>query len=195
MSPRTKEQYSEMRARSREAIMRSALELFTQRGYHGTSVSMIADHAEISTGLMYNYFKSKVELLEAIIREGINIIEDSVTRINKIDDPCEKIAAAVEMAFDIAKEDMHFWALYFSIIMQPDIPAGAKDIFSSFIQNMFGWLESLCQQLGCDNPRIEARILGAILDGAILHYYFVGEDYPIEEVKREIIKRYYREKI
>jgi len=190
MSPRTKEQFDEMKAKSRQAIMRSALELFTQRGYHGTSVSMIAERAGVSTGLMYNYFKSKIELLEEIVREGINVIEISVERIEEIRDPREKIAASVEMAFDIAEEDMHFWTLYFSTIMQPDIPEGVKNIFSNFIQNMFDWLESVCGQLGYANPRIEARILGAILDGVFLHHCFVGEDYPIEELKNEIIKRY-----
>ena len=194
MSPRTKRQFDEMRTKSRDAIMQSALELFTHKGYHGTSVSMIANHAGVSTGLMYNYFKSKNELLEAIVRDGMSIIESFVAEIDEIDDPREKIAASVEMAFDIARQDMHFWTLYFSVIMQPDIPEDVRNIFSSFIQNMFNWLESICEQLGCDNPEIEARILSAILDGAILHCSFVGEDYPIEEVKRKIIKRYHGER-
>lgn len=190
MSPRTKEQFGEMRARSRERIMEAALELFTHRGYHGTSISLIAERAGVSTGLMYNYFQSKVELLEAIVRRGMTLIETAMADLEGIEDPKEKIAALVEVTFDIAEKEMHFWTLYFSIIMQPDLPENARQIFSDFIREMFGWLEAILTQLGYADPAAEARVLGAILDGALLHYWLVGKRYPVKKVKNLIIKKY-----
>lgn len=190
MSPRTKEQFDRMRAKSRGAIMEAALELFTHRGYHGTSISLIAEQAGVSTGLMYNYFKSKVELLEAIVRQGMILIESAMADIEGIEEPKEKIAALVEVTFNIAEKDMHFWTLYFSIIMQPDLPENARQIFSDFIREMFDWLEGLLMQLGYADPAAEARVLGAILDGALLHYWFVGKRYPVKKVKNLIIQKY-----
>jgi AcrR family transcriptional regulator len=190
MSPRTKEQFDRMRAKSREKIMEAALELFTQRGYHGTSISLIAERAGVSTGLMYNYFQSKVELLEAIVRRGMTLIETSMADIETIEEPRQKIAAMVNLTFDIAEKEMHFWSLYFSIIMQPDLPENARRIFSDFIQEMFGWLEAILKQLGYADPAAEARVLGAILDGACLHYWFVGKPYPLKQVKDAIIRKY-----
>ena len=70
MSPRTKDQYSEIRRVSREKILSAALELFAKKGFHATSISQIAKKAKISKGLMYNYFKSKDRLLDEIIQNG-----------------------------------------------------------------------------------------------------------------------------
>jgi AcrR family transcriptional regulator len=134
MSPRTREQFDEMRIKSRQTIMDAAMELFTHRGYHGTSVSMIANQAGVSTGLMYNYFTSKVELLQAIVMEGLNVLQSSMVHIDQIEDPKEKTRAMIEMTFDIARQDMHFWTLYFSIIMQPDLPREASKMFKEFME-------------------------------------------------------------
>ena len=50
MSPRTKDQFEEIRNKSRENIEKIALELFAIKGYHATSVSQIAEKAGISKG-------------------------------------------------------------------------------------------------------------------------------------------------
>ncbi|HEY6906435.1 MAG TPA: helix-turn-helix domain-containing protein, partial [Ignavibacteriaceae bacterium] len=52
MSPRTKEQFEKLRESSRTEILNAALELFAQNGFHGTSISQIAEKAGISKGLM-----------------------------------------------------------------------------------------------------------------------------------------------
>ncbi len=74
MSPRTKQQFEEIRKTRRDRILSVALELFATKGYHGTSISQIAEKAKISKGLMYNYFKNKEKLLETIVLEGFNKI-------------------------------------------------------------------------------------------------------------------------
>ena len=66
MSPRTEEQFEEIRESKKNLIQEVALELFATRGYHSTSISMIAKEADISKGLLYNYFESKEELLNSM---------------------------------------------------------------------------------------------------------------------------------
>jgi AcrR family transcriptional regulator len=179
-----------MRTKSRQIIMEAAMELFMQRGYHGTSVSMIANQAGVSTGLMYNYFQSKVELLQEIVQEGLNVIQSSMVHIDQIEDPKEKTKAMIDMTFDIARQDMHFWTLYFSILMQPDLPEEGSRIFKEFFDGMFLWLEDLMTKLGVEDPVAEARILGGILDGVLLHYWMAGDKYPFKEVQDLIIRKY-----
>lgn len=48
---------------TRARILRSARDLFARRGYNGTSVSEIAQAAEVSRGSVYTYFGSKRDLL------------------------------------------------------------------------------------------------------------------------------------
>lgn len=47
----------------------AAAACFSEKGFNGTSVREIAQRAGISQGAMYTYFKSKDELVEAIILE------------------------------------------------------------------------------------------------------------------------------
>jgi len=52
---------------TRHAIEDAAVELFMEQGYHATSMRQIADRAELALGGIYNHFKSKDEIFEAII--------------------------------------------------------------------------------------------------------------------------------
>ena len=70
--PRTEEQYESIRENRKTEIVNASLKLFAHNGYHSTTISMIAKEANISKGLVYNYFKSKEEVLKTILFEGID---------------------------------------------------------------------------------------------------------------------------
>jgi len=57
------------RAVRREEITKAAQDLFSRKGYHGTSVPDIARAAGISTGLIYYIFPSKEDILLACCQE------------------------------------------------------------------------------------------------------------------------------
>ena len=48
-------------------ILQSALELFLNHGYHGTSMRRIAQQAGIALGGIYNHFSSKEDLFVKIL--------------------------------------------------------------------------------------------------------------------------------
>jgi AcrR family transcriptional regulator len=52
--------------RTRPEILQAAFKLFTSQGYHGTSMRQIARQAGIALGGIYNHFKSKEEIFEAV---------------------------------------------------------------------------------------------------------------------------------
>ena len=52
---------------TRITIEDAALELYMEHGYHATSMRQIADQAGLALGGIYNHFKSKEEIFEAII--------------------------------------------------------------------------------------------------------------------------------
>jgi len=52
---------------TRLAIEDAAVELFMEQGYHATSMRQIAEKAGLALGGIYNHFKSKEEIFEAII--------------------------------------------------------------------------------------------------------------------------------
>ena len=59
---------------TRETIARAARELFAERGYHETTLSEIAEAADVSTRTIFAYFPSKEDILFhnfAVMRESL----------------------------------------------------------------------------------------------------------------------------
>ncbi len=52
----------------REDILQAALELFAERGYYGTAVSLIAEKARVGSGTIYRYFQDKEQLVNELYR-------------------------------------------------------------------------------------------------------------------------------
>jgi len=53
----------------RKAIVEAALLLFTEKGFQGTPTSEIAKKAGVATGTLFNYFKTKEELINKLYLE------------------------------------------------------------------------------------------------------------------------------
>tara|TARA_R110002110_G_scaffold165930_12_gene366343 strand:+ start:3123 stop:3791 length:669 start_codon:yes stop_codon:yes gene_type:complete len=59
---------------NREAILNAARAVFTDLGYGATSVRDIIRKTGLASGTFYNYFKSKEEVFEALMDEGMRRI-------------------------------------------------------------------------------------------------------------------------
>jgi AcrR family transcriptional regulator len=53
---------------TRGVLVAAALRLFVQQGYHGTSMRDIASAAHLALGGIYNHFKDKEQIFDAVIR-------------------------------------------------------------------------------------------------------------------------------
>jgi AcrR family transcriptional regulator len=61
-----------------EAILTAALELFNERGFHGTTVPSVAERAGIGAGTIYHYFESKEELVNILYRRWKGIVSRTI---------------------------------------------------------------------------------------------------------------------
>jgi AcrR family transcriptional regulator len=55
-----------------QRIRQAALGLFADKGFHATSIRDIANEAGVTTASMYHYMQNKEELLQQIMRDGLN---------------------------------------------------------------------------------------------------------------------------
>lgn len=67
MSPKVSQDYLDRR---REQILQAAVTCSARKGFQRTTMRDICREASLSTGAVYNYFKSKEEILEALTRKG-----------------------------------------------------------------------------------------------------------------------------
>jgi AcrR family transcriptional regulator len=121
MSPRSPQQFKEMREEKMTHIMDVALEHFANEGYYRTTIDHIARHAGISKGLMYNYFDSKEALLKAIIHRSVNEV------YKYLDIDRDGYLSEREFEFFIRKinlllkEKRYFWRLLMQLLMQNEV--------------------------------------------------------------------------
>ncbi len=53
----------------RELILKSALKLITEKGFHGTVMSEMAREAGVAAGTIYHYFKTREEIIAVLYSE------------------------------------------------------------------------------------------------------------------------------
>ncbi len=188
MSPRTEQQFENIRIEKIELIKKSALKLFAENGYQSTSISQIAKQAKISKGLMYNYFKSKENLLHDIMFSGLEDFKNSliVKDINKINKG--EIINFIDVNIDLLKSKPEFYRLYFSLAMQSFI----VKLFEDEMQKMFGEIFHkfilYYTQQNEKNPYAKTRFLIAAFDGIGIHYLQDIKNFPLDEARQMMIE-------
>lgn len=104
--------------RKRE-ILKSALHLFSRRGFFKTKMDEISEKAMISKGLLYFYFKSKEEILEEIIKE---IYRGFIEKIEEIEKdkipPIEKLKEFIKFEWNFYKKNKRFARLIFELYQE-----------------------------------------------------------------------------
>jgi AcrR family transcriptional regulator len=66
----------------REAVLRTAAQMFLDRGYQKTTLNDVADRLNITKPALYNYFRSKEEILFACWMLGKDKAYESIERID-----------------------------------------------------------------------------------------------------------------
>ena len=92
-------------ARTRAALIAAAQRLFAAKGIEATTISEIAEEADIAVGSFYNYFETKEELLAALLASALaEQLEALRERQAAVDDPAEKISVAHRLLVALATE-------------------------------------------------------------------------------------------
>ncbi len=84
----------EQRRERRNRILESAAHLFRQRGFEGTAVEEIAEHAAVSPATVYNYFDSKTNIVMALARR--HHTQSLPERLRMIERPPKDLLTAVQ---------------------------------------------------------------------------------------------------
>ncbi len=187
MAPRRPEQFEAIREKSREKILSAALELFANKGYYATSIDSIAKKAGISKGLIYNYFESKKSILLAIFDDAMKLGEEMLTGQMNIKNPILRKKAIIELTFDMIKERPDYVKFLTVMAIQPGVMADTKE----FTKNAYKKVEEWSKIIGGKDNKdvvIESLMIGSMLDGITLNFIIYGEQYPLDQLKKEIIK-------
>ena len=83
------------RARTRQAIVDAAVDLFERNGYEGTTVADIAAAAEIGTRTFFSYFASKEEVLFPESDDRVRATIDAIASRDPSESPASVLVRAL----------------------------------------------------------------------------------------------------
>lgn len=163
-----------------------ATELFAERSYDNTPLSIICETANVSKGLISHHFGSKDGLLREIFmkktEEMINIDTEKHTT------PQEQLVALLEIYFLQLNNDKQFFQLMLNLILNPKTREILRDLIakrSSFAHEM---IQNIFKEIDPKNAQVLRYMFIAELDGVTINYLY--EDFPLQEVKNHLINKY-----
>jgi AcrR family transcriptional regulator len=71
----------------RRHLLDAAVRVFARKGFHATRVGDIAEEAGVAHGLLYHYFDSKDQLLEAVFHENWSVLLARIASVEETDEP------------------------------------------------------------------------------------------------------------
>ena len=188
--PKTKDQNKKIRMKSRNKIINVAMELFANYGYKNTTIKKIAKEANISKGLIYNYFKSKDELLEYIIFHSFSEIDKSLSFNKDKKDPNKKLEIFIHSLFDSLRNKKTIWRLYINIMLLPELAPKFIEIIKNYNEIFKPLLIELYPNLSSQEIEIELIFWGAFIDGIIYDYVIMPDNFPLDKIESKLIKKY-----
>jgi len=90
---------------TREKILDAVFKLVYVNGYNGTSMSMILKECGIPKGSLYHYFKSKKEMVLAVVSERINPRMDDFYQLSVLESQ-EGIETLVAAILKVSKKEI-----------------------------------------------------------------------------------------
>lgn len=93
----------------RKQILKAAVKVFSQKGFHEAKVEEIARLADVGKGTVYEYFSSKTELFQEMFKAGIQFYLDKMMAEIKPGHSCaEKLTriARLHIRFAVSYRDL-----------------------------------------------------------------------------------------
>ena len=171
-------------------VLDVATKLFAERGFENTSLSMVCKIANVSKGLIFHHFKSKNDLLREIFSQTTALMVEMNNSQQTISTPQEKLVELIEKVFAQLKTDKLFFQLNLNIMLQPGTRAVLNDLIqerSSFLLNS---VKSIFHEIDPENAMIQSYLFIAELDGVALNYLCIFDEYPLLQIKAQLIHKY-----
>jgi AcrR family transcriptional regulator len=161
----------------RDQIIDAATALFAANGFQATGMADIIAASELSAGAVYRYFRSKDELIEAIVDRVLGRAADRFEHLleqGHAPEPAEAVAAAVELivtvggtgSVDTTRVAVQAWA---EALRNPAVAAVAGNAYRT-IRSFFVEIARRAQQTGRLPAQADPTDLGAGLFSLVLGF-------------------------
>ena len=185
-----------LRESRRAAVLTVARRIFSQKGYHATSINQIIEAAEIARGTFYLYFESKRAIFDELLDHLVTTLQAQVRRIEvgpEAPDPVEQLNATVDRVLNtlLDNREMARILLREAVGIDTDFDRKLSDFYGR-IEAMFVSALHTGFKLGvvrpCDANVVARCTLGSVKE--VVQWAFVEQDptrVDLKQLGREVI--------
>ena len=158
--------------KTKNLIFESAIKIFSESGYRGSTMDDIATNAGLAKGTLYYHFASKEEIFNFIVEEGLKILQNQVIEIQDINiGPIEKLIkiCRIQLTF------LYGYTNFFKVVMsqlwgnenrQNELRQKLRKYISEIEINIKGAMENGQIKKG-DTELIAFQFFGSLCSSAI----------------------------
>lgn len=167
-----------MRPSKRDKIVETALDLFYQHGFHATGIEKVLSGADVARMTLYNHFKSKEELIVAVLRRRDENFRDWVVRYveQKAGTPRDRLLALFDAHAEWFAEKGFRGCLF--INAAAEFAGNSDSIHHAAAEHkrlIISFIRGLAVAAGIQNPDVVADQLALLLEGAIVNAQMSGD--------------------
>jgi TetR/AcrR family transcriptional regulator, fatty acid metabolism regulator protein len=178
----------------RRLLLDAAVRVFARSGYHDCRVGDITEEAGVAHGLLYHYFKSKDDVLEAVFRDAWGDVLEALRGIEESDEaPREQLSHAAAILLRSWRRDPDLVRVLVREIGRTPQVQTKVDQFGRAFTSIERIVER-GQEQGVFRSDLDARLLAWIFYGAIeeiLTGWVLGQlpdgDDDVERAERTVV--------
>ena len=164
-------------------ILNAALQLFSDLGSKVVSTKKIAIEANVSEGLIFQHFKNKEGLINALYERELDAIQSIGLKINSLSHPKVILSETLSLPFLLKKHHFLFCKWHSRIIIDK---GGYKNILPT---NVINKVEDAFKALDVSNLTAEIDTFWVVFEG-FFHAMILNDDLNDISIYNSLIKKF-----
>lgn len=170
-------------------LLASALQVFSEKGYEGTSIREIIEGAGVTRPVLYYYFQNKEDLFVKLIESNFALVVEKVERVLSLYENCqERLAEILVGTFELAETQFESVRLILQVFFAPPKSGPGLKWMHHLAPRRFRLLEEVMRQ-GLARKEIsggDARSLALLFQGMMDIHIMAKSDRPDIHLSREL---------
>jgi len=156
----------------RRDLIEAAYQTFLEHGFNGMTMVRIGERAGMSHGIVNYYFKSKDELVSAVVRKAnFLIMQDTAKRLRDARSARERVSAVIAGNFPadlFTREIARAWVSYYAALgRRQDLDRMQRAVDARLASNL---MHALRQMVDRRQARMIANYVAVLIDGYWLRH-------------------------
>ncbi|OUM84694.1 MAG: transcriptional regulator [Bacillus thermozeamaize] len=130
-----------------EQVIEATSRCIVEKGLADMSMKDIAREANVSTGIIYHYFKNKEDLLLQVIKRAFQKSHEQVMEtVETLSSPVEKLERHLENILAVPKENPDFFVVLLNYLGEAKHHPELQAIVAKFFRNLRFYVEQYLQE-------------------------------------------------